>query len=327
MIRLRDIYTNKTALVIFGGASIIENKIALEKLDKKRYTIFLESKALTPIFLQYDIQPDYYLMFFPNKCQSNAFQHVILQSFLANIDLVPLLRPELVPEYIFMKRHFNKYYEPWNEKKGPHKKYRYKVDKFCKNSPFDLLPNIPDARILSFKKTYLMYQTTCDFSNEVYLCDEVQGKNVFDLDDYFMVNEEGAQVAIKDYSFLNSAAIALFPILNYMGFKEIYFLGWDMSMLGSMEYAAPYTFKSMRHYEVFFNKAQRTFNANFKKNRKKFMRPKSEFDSIREILRYKRIRFKNIYVPYKYAAKIIGIENISFEQFLVETNKEKHHES
>ena len=45
---------------------------------------------------------------------------------------------------------------------------------------------------------------------------------------------------------LNAAAIGLYPLLRYMGFTEVFCLGMDMSMLGTMEYAAPYTEKQHR---------------------------------------------------------------------------------
>ena len=77
-----------------GGPSIIENNYDLSLLSNRDDIIFLESKALTPKFLEYGIVPDYYMMFYPEKSKSNAFQEFVFQSLLANIDLSELNSPE-----------------------------------------------------------------------------------------------------------------------------------------------------------------------------------------------------------------------------------------
>ena len=82
MIRLKNKYINKNALVIMGGPSIIENKYNLSLINKDKNIVFLESKALTPYYLKSGLKPDYYLMFFAEKSQSNALQHVIYQSLI-----------------------------------------------------------------------------------------------------------------------------------------------------------------------------------------------------------------------------------------------------
>ena len=55
MINLKNKYKNKSALLIMGGASIIKNKYDLGKLAAMHDVIFLESKGLTPEFLNYNI--------------------------------------------------------------------------------------------------------------------------------------------------------------------------------------------------------------------------------------------------------------------------------
>ena len=50
-----------------------------------------------------------------------------------------------------------------------------------------------------------------------------------------------------------------------------------MNMLGSMEFSNNYIFKSFFHYSIFFLRARKSFNANFKLNFPYYLRPKSEF--------------------------------------------------
>ena len=67
MIDLKGKFRNQSALLIMGGASIIYHKYDLKKLSKMHDVIFLESKALTPSFIDFGIKPDYYMMFFTEK--------------------------------------------------------------------------------------------------------------------------------------------------------------------------------------------------------------------------------------------------------------------
>ncbi len=316
MISLKNKHQNQRALVIFGGPSIVANRYPLQSIDKSRYTVFLESKALTPYFLKSGLVPDYYLMFFLEKCKSNAFQHVVFQSFLADIKLDDLLREQFLAEYHFMKDHFDMFFEPFRPHKGPHKKYRYRPDVFLKNSPLDLLANFPGVAGLSIESNFQDYAGSFSYQNPVHKFHVRKAEKQFDLDDYFHVDDEGDIPSLKDYSFLNSAAIALFPILKYLGFDSVFFLGMDMSMLGSMEFAACYTFKSMKHYEKFFKKAQRVFNASFRENKRKFMRPPYDFEAVEQILSYRGMTFLNIYEPFEYAMPVPGIRSISFKEFL-----------
>jgi hypothetical protein len=103
-----------------------------------------------------------------------------------------------------------------------------------------------------------------------------------------------------------------------MGFEKIYFIGMDMSMLGSMEYSALYTFKSLKEYEKFFKKATVVFNPCFKRSKNKFMRPPYEFDDMQEVLGYDKIEFVNVYEPFEFAMPLKGIRNITFKEFLNE---------
>jgi len=316
MKRLKNIYTGRDALMIFGGPSIVENQLPLERVDRARYTVFLESKALTPYFIKAGLMPDFYLMFYLEKCKSNAFQHVVFQSFLADMDLTGLIRDEYQDEYQFLKENFRMFFEAFRPERGVHKRFRYKTEVFLRDSPLDLLSRFPETACLAFRDNFLAYRESFHVANPVYTCGIGPADAEFDLGDYFTLDESGDIPRVKDYSFLNSASIALFPVLNFLGFRTVFFLGMDMSMLGSMEYAACYTFKSLAHYRKFFKKARRAFSGNFKENKRPFMRPPHEFAALEKILKYQGMNFVNIYEPFEYSLPVDGIPNISFKEFL-----------
>lgn len=318
MIRIADKYKDKNALVIMGGPSIIEKNFNLGLIDKDKYTVFLESKALTPKFLEFGIKPDFFLMFFPEKCQTNSLQHVIYQSFMADINLSKLLKPEHIAEYNHLKDEFNSFFEIWRPHKGAHKKYKWRNHIIMKNSPFDLLSNLPDTAIIARINPEEKCPFVADFNNEMLFYEDRLMEGDFCLNKYYSSTKAEGCLMLNGYGHLNSAAIALFPLLAYMGFRKIYFVGMDMSMLGSMEYSALYTFKSLKHFRKFFKKAIPVFNYHFKENRKKFMRPPYEFRNMKEVINYDKIEFINIYELFEFAKSIDGMRNISFKEFLNE---------
>ena len=115
---------------------------------------------------------------------------------------------------------------------------------------------------------------------------------------------------------MNSAAIGLYPLLRYLGFEEAYFIGMDMSILGSLEYAASYTFQSMAHFWWFWRRNGRVFNGNYVSNGWMFKRPQSEFDDLRLLWNEGPMRFTRVYDPWRHASPIDGIRTMSMAEFL-----------
>ena len=334
MHKLKKVNNGETAAIILGGPSIVHHNWDLRQLNSKKITIFLESKALTPRLLKCGLKPDYYMMFYPEKCKGNAFHEVVLQSLLADIDLNNLVKEKFADEYNVIKDNFEMYFEPW-KKKMTHKRYRYKYDVYLPGSPFELLVKLPKMNVLTFIDAFNAQLTEFNYKNTLYRFNIEGPPKKFDINDYFNPREKNDTVTLQSCGSLNSAAIALYPLLNYMGFKKIYFIGMDMSMLGSMEYAACFTFKSMRHFGIFYKKAKKVFNYSFKPRwfyllkillkigfgpipAKCFQRPISEFEDIREIFKYKEMEFINVFEPYKYAFPIKGIRNITYNEFIDE---------
>jgi len=318
MIRLKDKFKGKAALNIMGGPSILGNNLDLGLIDKDKYTVFLESKSLTPRFLEFRLEPDFFLMFFPDKCQTNSLQHVIYQSFLADIDLSGLLKEEYVENYRYFRDNFDKYFESWSPERSLLKKYRWKKQIKLDNSPFSLLPSLKNTSIITRLNVLEEYCDLPGLKKEVYLYDYRQTDKDFVLDEYFNPSDDGGKLVLNNYSHMNSAAGALFPLQSYMGFEKIYFIGMDMSMFGSMEYNSLLTFKSLKHFEKFFKKATSVFNFSFKANRDKFMRPLCEYQDLEKIITYEKIKFIDVYEPFKFARPIRGMRCITFKEFLNE---------
>ena len=316
MLRLKDAHRGRRALVIFGGQSVIELKVDFQALRSRDFVIFLESEALTPYFLSFGITPDYFLMLFPEKCKDNGVQNFIYRSFLAGVDIRWFLKKAHLPALEEMRDHFDEYFAPWRAQRGAHKRYRYRPGVYLKDSPYDLIGRIPTSRILANRE--LMADHFPGFSppNEVYWFTQSHEEEPFDLDAYYAPAERDGELVLRNNGFLNSAAIALYPLLRYMGFRDVYFLGMDMSMLGSMEYAALYSFRSMWHFRWFFWLCRRAFNAAYRMNRPFYLRPQSEFHDIRLLWNHDGMQFTRVYTPFKYAAPLDGIRTVPLERLL-----------
>src|SRR5205823_6633697 len=94
MIRLKNAHRGERALVVLGGPSLIATGFDFGWLRRCGFVTFLESKALTPHFLNAAAPPDYYLMLFPEKSKDNALQHFVYRSFLAEYRIEPLLKTD-----------------------------------------------------------------------------------------------------------------------------------------------------------------------------------------------------------------------------------------
>jgi hypothetical protein len=314
--RLKNAYRGERAAVILGGPSLIEQQFDLARLRSKGFVLFLESKALTPRFLQSGLEPDYFLMLFPEKCSSNGFHNFVFRSFLADYRLDPLVKPEFRPVIQTMRDRFDEYFMPGNVQRGPHKKYRWRTDIELDQSPNQFLAQLPNTRILANRDLLRTYFPNFRHGNERYEFRQLEGHGEpFSTDRYYAVEERDGDVFVRDFGFLNSAAIALYPLLKYMGFRTAYFLGMDMSMLGTMEYAAPFTFKSMLHYRWFFRRTKHVFNAAYVPNRPWYIRPQSEFADLQALLDPAQIDLIRVFTPYQYTVPTPFMHSIDEAEF------------
>jgi len=198
-----------------------------------------------------------------------------------------------------------------------HKRYRWRPGAYLRNSPYDLLCRMPQARILVHRRLIDQYFPDFAYADRAFYFGDAPREHAFDADKYFNPIDDDGLVRVRcAHTFLNSAAIALYPLLNYMGFREVYFLGMDMSMLGVMEYAALYTFRTMAHFWWFFHSTRHVFNANYRRNGWFFRRPQSEFDDIRLLWNRAPLKFVRVYEPWRYASPVDGIRTIGMDEFL-----------
>jgi hypothetical protein len=317
MIRLKDAHKGERALVIFGGPSLLAQGFDFGWLRDCGYTTFLETKALTPGFLSNGVAPDYYLMLFPEKTKDNTLQHWVYRSLLADYDVEPLLKPVYRPVAAEIRARFAENFETWRPEKGPHKNFRWRPDVYLRDSPYELLAQVPQPKIIANQALREHYFPHYAYEDRTYYFDYIQHESEFDLDKYYTpIEREGRLFLRCADTFMNSAAIALYPLLRYMGFKETYFIGMDMSILGSLEYAAPYTFQSMAHFWWFLRRNGRVFNGNYRANGWLFKRPQSEFDNLRLLWNQGPVRFTRVYDPWRHSSPIDGIPTMSIAEFL-----------
>lgn len=298
--RLKNAYRGERAAIIMGGTSLIAQQFDFARLGSAGFVTFLESKALTPRFVATGLVPDYYLMLSPDKSLSNGFHNWVFRAFLAGFSLDRFVKPEFLPVVQEMRARFDELFEAGNSERGAHKRFRWRPGAQLQNSPCDLLGRLPTTRILAERSLLTKFFPSPAWSSPTYLYDQQVGAEPFDRQRYYTAIEGDGRVTLRNCSFQNSAAIALYPLLHYMGFRSAYFVGMDMSMLGSMEYGAPYTFRSMFHFRWFFHRTRHVFNASYRQNRPWFLRPQSEFDALRSVLDSDRIDLVRVFSPYRY---------------------------
>ncbi len=346
MIRLKNKFLGKEAVIIVGGPSIIENKYDLSLIQKRKSEsiIFLDARALTPKFLSYEIEPHYFLMYFPEKGRTNTLQQCFIQAASSAFDLKEYVKEEFIDDWVDFKDNFHKYAEIWDVF-SPFKKFRIRKDVVMKNSPFDLLHHYKNMPLVTFDYAYERDNAAAlSFPNEVYKYTHNEMAQ-YDLVKYYNPEEVNGVLSIPVITPYNTSAMALYPILKYMGFKKIFFIGMDMSLLGHLEYSGLYTFKSMVHYSKFFDAVRPTFSPNFPRGivgglknfvsqrsahpfknlcwdiwglSGKFMRDRRQLADCKKLFSYNKMEFVNIYEPFKYAKPIPGIRNISYKDFLKE---------
>jgi hypothetical protein len=317
VIRLKDAHRGERAVVISGGPSLLASGFDLSRLRDRGFVTFLETKALTPGFLRTGCEPDYYLMLFPDKAKDHSLQNFVFRSFLADYRIDPLLDPTHRQTAVEMREHFDEYFESWRPHRGPHKRYRWRPDVYLRDSPYDLLVRLPKSRVIVNRRLVDIHFPHFAYADRAHYFELAPDEPAFDHGKYFAPVEENGLVLVRCAdTFLNSAAIGLYPLLAYLGFKEAYFIGMDMSMLGSFEFAAPYTFRSMAHFWWFMRRIGRVFNANYKQNGWLFARPQSEFDNLRMLWSQSPVTFTRVYDPWRHASRVDGIKTMTVAQFL-----------
>jgi hypothetical protein len=317
VIRLKGTFAGERAALIFGGPSLIEQGFDFSRLARTGFVTFVEAKALTPRLIEHGFEPDYILLPFPEKAKDNALQNFVFRGLLAGVRAGPLLKRRWRHVADDLTRHFDRYYETWRPHKGPHKRFRLRPGVYLPESPFELLQKLDRIRLIVHGRRFAEQFPGRVPGERAYYFDTLEPAGDFSLDRYYEIEERTGVATLPQFAGqLNSAAIAFYPLLHYMGFREVYCIGMDMSMLGSMEYAAPYTFRSMLAFRWFFWRTRHVFNADFRPNRPYYYRPASEFEDLRRLVKGSNLRIVRVYGPSKYAAPVSDFPVISPAGFL-----------
>jgi len=354
MHRLANAHRGERAVVVFGGPSLLSPDLDLGRLARLDCALFLETKALTQRYLDFGLRTDYFLMFYPEKAKSHSLHMAALQSDQAGFDLRPLVREERLGEIGHLLDNRDSYFTI-GKANITHKRLRWRPDVFLPASPFSLLPKLSEARLITFRPAYREAVRHQVFSQSLHGFDLAEGEADRSLASYYApeIRDDGLYVRASAYS--NSAAIALYPLLKFMGFSRVYFMGSDMTMLGSMEHAAPFTFRSMNHFRVFYNRARRAFGTHFPVSDRSdaiddvrarwwedgpkavasshfrsavwaaltgkapFLRPRKEMRDAGRLMRgAPNIEFVNVYSDRCFSQPAEGIRNITFSQLFQE---------
>lgn len=355
---LKNKYKGQKAIIIMGGPSILKNNLDLSMLNSRSDIIFAEPKTLTKKFFEFGVIPDYIFATYPEKLRTNTMQYTFLQAIASNHDLTYSIKNEFLNDWNDFLDNFGEYAEIWRINFA-HKKYKIKKDVILKNSPYDLLTAYPDIPIIANSAAldrdgynYL------NLNNKVYTFDftnKYVSKND-NIESYLNPEIKNNIVGINNINSLNSATIGIIPILNFLGFNQVCFIGKDMSMLGAMEHSCEYFFKSMRHYKNFHDAARNAFSYQYPRGFKrgvgslikngfkniyenniinaqynsifknfiddiwglkgKFLRKKDQFKDYDLISNKSSIDFINIFQPTKYASSVPGMKNINYKEFI-----------
>jgi hypothetical protein len=317
---LKNLYKDKCAILLLGGPSLIKNLDKLNEL-KSDYIILADCCVLTPLFIKSKVKVDFILCPFPEKLAQNSLQNFIFRSFLSNIDIKNYLKTPFHNEVDYLANNFNNIYESWSPEKGIHKKFRIKKNIFLNKSPLSLLNYYGNTKIIiDINKFNELYQNI-NLPNKFYGINFFDDVTNFNYKNYFNPIIANNNLQIPNSTFLNSAAISFLPIIKTLGFKELFIIGMDMNMLGSMEFSYNYIFKSFFHYSIFFLRARKSFNANFKLNFPYYLRPKSEFSDFEKIFSYNELHTFNIVQNNFLRGKIKNLREISFQEFFDNNKK------
>lgn len=275
MISLKNKYLNKSALLISGGPSAVNLLPELKSLDRERFIVFLESKALTKSYVRHGVEPDFYLLPYPEKSKDNYFGNIVYQSLKVDVPIKRFIKTKYHDEVDYIIQRKDVLFEPWSNK-SLSKKYKYKKNTFLKDSPFSLISSFPNMKIITRKASFEDHFSGYKFQNKFHYFYFNQEEKQQSFINYINIHEMEDKCYINQNSFTNSAAISTFPIIKYLGLKDVYLLGFDGTMLGVFEYNADKIFKSKLHFYLFLFLCRHAFSHNYKINIPMYLRPKND---------------------------------------------------
>jgi len=315
---LKNKYKTKNAVLIFGGPSCLKMLDKLHGINRDRNVIFLETKALTPLYFNTGPEPDFFFLPYPEKAKDNSLQNMVYQSLKVNVPIKYFIKSKYHSEADTIINQQEEIFEEWNPKKGPHKRIRHKADIYLKDSPMELLLKYNKTSIITIQDSFTREFPNIVPNNRFHFFKFNQNQTPKEYTYYINPTETGTEVVVNQNSYTNSASICFFPLLHFMGFRNLYFIGFDMSVLGILEYNCLKTFKSVLHYRLFsFLIRNAIRHGNYKINLHPFLRPRSEFYDIEDLLNHSSSTITRIKADNKYVGKIKGMKSVELDELFI----------
>ncbi len=315
MLRLKNKHAGQRAAVVLGGPSLLALDFDYGRLRSAGFVVVAASKSLSPETVARGLRPDYFLMMFPESCKDNSLQSFVLRSLCAGVDLGPYLKRRWRRVADEIRGDFDGHLENWRPHRGPHKRFRWKPGIHLKDSPLDVLMRHPEIAVVANGSLLEEHFPDLEFPHEVFRYEQSTEPEEFDIERYYTMFERNGTVLNRHNGMSSSSSIALYPILRFMGFREVYLVDMDLSMIGSVEFAAPFTFKTMWHFKRFYKKTFRVFSSKQTLNDPIWLRPQNDFDDTKALLNYDGMRIVRVVNPHKYVGSLDGIPSMPFGRF------------
>ena len=180
----------------------------------------------------------------------------------------------------------------------------------------DLIRGLPNIKILTIRDSFEREFPDIKLSNKFFYFKfnyESMKKSYLN---YINPIEKNDEVYINANSYTNAAAISTFPILKYLGFSDIYFLGFDMNLLGTFEYNGLKTFKSQFHYLLFMTLIRKAIRhgANVKLNFPFHLRTKQEFTDLEVFIEKTHFKLLRIEGDSMKIGKVENMNKVAIEE-------------
>ena len=278
MQKLKGTHSGKDAILITAGPSVVNKIKHLKKIDRQKYVIFLEATALTKRYILEGIEPDYYLMPYASKFKVNTLINFIYQSMKVDVDPKYFLREDHHGVVNKILNNKEKLLQEWNPKKGIHKRIKFKSDLYLEDSHYERVKSFPGCKIIAREQDMNFEYPNLDLPNEIHYF-EFSDQPAATFSEYLEVTVKNGKSILNPGLSTNTSAISTFPIMNFMGIKDIYLFGFDGTLFGNFEDNVQNLFKSKLHFYIFYFLLRKAFDFSFKLNFPLYLRPKLDLES------------------------------------------------
>ena len=239
---------SRDACLIFGGVSLLFDDFDFAKLSRSTMTLFIEPRALTPLMSKVITRQSYVLAPFAEKLLISGAQNYFLAAKSAQYDLTKELNPSFLESLSRFNSSFDQFFEP-GKRSVEHKKFRLKPNVFLNDSPFDLIKANDQFSVITFDDQLNMLPSGSfdELIDRIMILDRKDRTNRMDR---LEVAQLGQCSAVSIPS-CNSAVNSLWDLIFSMGYDRIFLIGFDMSLMGQMEYGGQNIFKELDFFDKF----------------------------------------------------------------------------